>query len=99
MSGTVEELLVAVAVEVGASVSRSSGCEFRHGSTPFAFADANTAELRLDPEIAVAALGTPGTATSSRGGDWVRLTADPGNPHDLDRARAWFLSAWRNAGG
>ena len=88
-----------LAAEVGASVANTAGREFRHGQALFAAAQANMAEVRLDPEIADAALGTPSTSASGRGPDWVRLTGDPGNPHDLDRARAWFLSAWRNAGG
>jgi len=89
-----------VAQEAGATRSAaagSAGTEFSHGRTVFASAKGNVAEFRLEPEIADAALRTPSTEPSSRGPDWVRLTADADAAHDLDRARAWFLSAWRNA--
>jgi hypothetical protein len=94
-----ESLFVELAAEAGASVAAKSGTEFRRGTKLFAVASGNTVELALDPEIADAVLGTPSTAASSRGANWVQLTGDPVNPHDVDRARAWFLSAWRNASG
>ena len=97
--GDLESLFVELAGEVGASVAAKSGSEFRRGTILFAVASGNAVELALDPEIAEAVLGTPSTAASGRGANWVQLTGDPANPHDVDRARAWFLSAWRNAGG
>ena len=91
-----EQYLADVASEAGADAAVDA--EYRHAGRLFAAVSGNAAEFRLDPEIADAALGTPATSTSSRGADWVRLTVDEDSPHDLDRARAWFLSAWRNAG-
>jgi hypothetical protein len=88
------DALAEVANEAGAEVA--SG-EFKRDGRVFAAASGNVAEFQLDPEIAEAALGTPATTTSTRGGDWIRLTVDLSKPHDLDRVRAWFLSAWRYA--
>jgi hypothetical protein len=69
------------------------------GGEVFAAASGDVADFLLDPDIAEAALRTPSTSVSPRGGDWVRLAPGEPSPMDADRARAWFLSAWRNAGG
>jgi hypothetical protein len=97
---TLEAHLTEVAAEVGAERGSAAGAvEFRRASRLFAAAAGNVVEVKLDPEIAEAALRTPSTNVSPRGADWVRLAADQGEPTqmDLDRARAWFLSAWRAA--
>ena len=73
------------------------GVQFTRGGQPFAIVVGNVAEVRLDPEVAEAALGTPSTSASSRGPGWVRLAPDELSEMDFDRAKAWFLSAWRNA--
>jgi hypothetical protein len=98
--GTLEDLLLGVAKEAGADAARSAtGIEFQRGRKVFAAVSGDVAEFLLDPEIAEAALSTPSTSVSPRGGDWVRLAPGSPSPMDLDRARAWFLSAWRAAGG
>jgi cell pole-organizing protein PopZ len=89
-----EETLAEVAAEVGAT---SDAGEFKRDDRLFAAARSDAAEFRLDAEIADAALGTPSTSASTRGPGWVRLTVDESNPQDLDRAKAWFLSAFRYA--
>jgi hypothetical protein len=89
-----------VAAEAGATASAaadSAGTTFSRGHIVFAVADGNVAELMLEPEIAEAALRTPDTATSARGPAWVKLAPATVAERDLDRARAWFLSAWRNS--
>jgi hypothetical protein len=91
---SLEELLTHVAGEVGAT---SAAGEFKREGRLFAVVAGNAVEVRLDPEVAEAALNTPATTASKRGADWVRLTVAPDAPHDLDRARAWFLSGFRNA--
>jgi hypothetical protein len=55
------------------------------------------AEFRLDPPVAAAALRTPDTGPSRRGEGWVRFRPDVLDHHALDRAEAWFGSAWRRA--
>jgi hypothetical protein len=95
---TLEAVFTELGQEAGASSSPAGGgTQFSRGTVVFATASGNVVELRLDSEIAEAALSTPSTAPSSRGSGWIQLAGDPGNPHDLDRARAWFLSAWRNS--
>jgi hypothetical protein len=90
-----EETLATAAQEAGAG--QPVGGEFSRDGRPFAHVAGIVAEFRLDPEIADAALGTPSTSSSARGPEWVGLSVDASNPHDLDRARAWFLSAFRYA--
>jgi len=76
----------------GASVSWSVG------DTVFAALDAARAEFRLDPLVAAAALRTPDTAPSTRGRDWVTFAPETLDDGAVDRAEAWFLSAYRRAG-
>jgi hypothetical protein len=71
---------------------------YRRGDVRFAIVDVSAAELRLDPEVAEAARRTPSTTTSSRGVEWVRFAPPVLDSHNIDRAEAWFLSAWRAAG-
>lgn len=98
---TLEEFLAEVAAEAGADrvPAAGGGAEYRRADRVFAWVNDNVVEIRLDPEIAEAALGTPDTTTSGQGADWVRLAPATLNDRELDRARAWFLSAWRNAAG
>jgi len=53
--------------------------------------------FRMRPEIVEAALRTPDTVRSSRGSDWVTLQPKVVDGFTLDRALAWFESAWRLA--
>jgi len=96
---TLTSVLTEVAADVGAVVARRSGDEidFLRGERLFACATGDDAEFSLDEEIAEAVLRTPDTAASLRGAGWVRLSVAAATDMDLDRARAWFLSAWRRA--
>jgi hypothetical protein len=69
------------------------------GEVPFAILSGNRAEFRLDPVVVAAALRTPDTAPSSRGSDWVAFAPVVIDDHVVDRAEAWFLSAYRRASG
>jgi hypothetical protein len=71
--------------------------EFRRGAKRFATVDGAGAELRLHPEVAEAARRTPSTVVSPRGPEWIRFEPPHLDHHALDRAEAWFLSAWRAA--
>jgi hypothetical protein len=96
---TLEGFLAAVAEEVGATTrpATGGGTEFIRAKRTLAYAHGDVAEFWLDPEIAEAAIRTPDTSSSTRGPAWVRLAPAEPKPMDLDRARAWFLSAWRDA--
>jgi hypothetical protein len=73
------------------------GSEFERNGVVFAARpDPHTVELRLGPDIAEAAMNTPGTHPSPRGDDWVALK--PANWADADdRLEAWYRVAWRMA--
>jgi hypothetical protein len=65
----------------------------------FAAMSGRRAEFRLDPMVAAAALRTPDTSPSPRGGDWVAFAPADLERHAIDRATAWLASAWRRADG
>ena len=93
------DFLAAVAAEAGAAAEPSAdGSQaFRRGRRTFAYVKGNSAELLLDEEIAEAAVRTPDTTPSGRGRGWIRFSPRDLDGHAEDRARAWFLSAWRAA--
>ena len=62
-------------------------------------AGGEAAEFRLDTAVAAAAVRTPDTAPSSRGSGWVLFRPAPLDGHAVDRATAWFVSAYRRAAG
>jgi hypothetical protein len=70
---------------------------FLCGSLPFVVVEGGTAEFRLDPTIAAAAAGTPNAAASARGREWVTFSPPELDRFAIDRAVAWFESAWRRA--
>ena len=76
-------------VEVG------EGIEWRAGERLFAVATDDTAEFALDPLVARAAVRTPDATPSARGADWVRFSPSVLDDAAIDRAEAWFMSAWR----
>jgi len=82
--------------EVNAEV-RGEVTEYRRTDVRFAVVDADGAELRLQQEVAEAASRTPSATPSRRGPEWVRFAPPEVDGHALDRAEAWFLSAWRAA--
>jgi hypothetical protein len=63
----------------------------------FAAVAGNVAEYWLDPVIGRAALGTPDTAASPRGAEWIAFQPLELDRFALDRAIAWFGSAHRRA--
>jgi hypothetical protein len=75
------------------------GVAYVRGGFVFAVREGSRLSFRLLPEVVEAALRTPDTSTSQRGPDWVALNPVAQDPFVLDRALAWFESAWRLAGG
>ena len=71
--------------------------EYRREDRAFAAAGDSAVEVRLHPEVAEAAQRTSHTTASSRGAGWVRFEPPSVDGFALDRAGAWFLSAWRAA--
>ena len=82
-----------------AEAAQGDVTEYRRDATLFAVAAPADVELRLNPEVAEAARRTPATSLSGRGPEWVVFGPPVVDEHALDRAEAWFLSAWRAAAG
>lgn len=79
-------------------IDRSAGrAAYARAGSDFATADGAAVEIRLEPEVAEAVLRTPDTAASRRGAGWVRLEPPTVDRFVVDRAEAWFRSAWRFA--
>jgi hypothetical protein len=66
---------------------------------PFARVARNVIEVRLPADIARAAMRTPDAGPSSLGQGWVRFSPRSTEPHVMDRARAWLITAWRHTAG
>jgi hypothetical protein len=71
--------------------------EYVRGATVFAARQGSILSLRLRPEVAEAALRTSDTVRSSRGQGWITIQPRVVDAFALDRALAWFESAWRLA--
>lgn len=74
-----------------------AGPEWSTRGIVFAAVNGDRAEFRLARPVVVAALRTPDTAASARGADWVAFAPRKLDAHAIDRAEAWFASAWRRA--
>jgi len=71
--------------------------EWAAGGVMFAALAGDTAEFRLSPVVAAAARATPDAGASARGADWVAFSPGELDRYALDRAVAWFGSAYRTA--
>ena len=99
--GTTLELVIAQHLEGLPDVSSSPGGAGRswlRGGVEFAVVGPFGAEVRLDRQVAAAAIRTPDTGPSPRGPDWVRFNPRELDPHALDRLEAWLDLAHRRAG-
>ena len=89
----------AAALEDVEERTSGSGTEWSIGGVVFAAPERDGAAFRLSPPVAAAALGTPDTAPSPRGRDWVLFRPQVLDRHAIDRAEAWLASACRRADG
>jgi hypothetical protein len=99
---TLRELLATIAADlddVTAAPTPDGGHAWSRGPAVFASVGegGTSAEFRLDPAIAAAAVRTPDTAPSPRGQGWVRFRPATLDGHAVDRATSWFISASRRA--
>ena len=60
------------------------------GTQEFARLTGATAQFRLRPEIALAAIRTPSATSSPLGREWVSFSPTAFDQYALDRAQAWF---------
>lgn len=95
------ETLAVVAARLGSHEFRidTEGTEYRRADRPFALVEKHgrRASFRLPAAVASAAVRTPDTLPSDRGPGWVTLEPIVLDGHAIDRAVAWFESAWRHA--
>ena len=96
LPGAIDEL--AAQLEGVRTRDTGTAIEYALDGRVFAAREGERVAFRLFPEIVDAALRTPDTARSSRGTDWVSLAPATVDGFAIDRARAWFESAWRLAG-
>jgi hypothetical protein len=95
---TLAEFLAAAAEAIDGLVATDGpNTTWSAGDAPFATLAGSTAEFRLDPLVARAALRTPDTAPSERGPEWVAFSPAVLDDGAVDRAEAWFQSAARRA--
>ena len=99
---SLEQVVAEAAAELEAveeAATPGGGVEWSIDAIVFAAVNGGRAEFRLDPMVAAAALRTPDTSPSPRGGDWVAFGPPELDRHAIDRATAWLASAWRRADG
>ena len=97
---SLEQVLAEAAAELEAvdeAATPGGAVEWSIDGIVFAAVNGGRAEFRLDPMVAAAALRTPDTSRSRRGPDWVSFRPETLDDPALDRAEAWFGSAWRRA--
>ena len=70
---------------------------YRRGDVVFARVSTDGLEVRLPEDIADAAERTPDTAALPGQPGWIRFTPRGSERHVIDRATAWFQTAWRHA--
>jgi hypothetical protein len=70
---------------------------YSRGGILFARVTESVLEVRLPLDIADAALRTTDTAAGPEAA-WIRFAPTNGERHVIDRAIAWFQTAWRHAG-
>ncbi len=78
-------------------VADASGIRYLLGETEFAVVASGRAAFRLRPDVADAALRTPGVRTVDRGPGWVELAPGTLDRFAIDRATSWFAAAARFA--
>lgn len=96
----ISDAIESLAAELAGLHRRDTGgvVEYALSGSVFAAREGEQVSFRLRPDVAAAALGTPGTVRSPRGSDWVTLAPGAVDAFVLDRVRAWFENAWRLAG-
>jgi hypothetical protein len=80
-----------------AVTSEGDGVAYARGGPVFARVSSSTMQVRLPVDIAAAALRTPDTTLDPDDGGWVRFSPGADAQHVIDRATAWFQTAWRHA--
>jgi hypothetical protein len=95
---TIPEMFDQLASDVAGVERQQQGDLVRYSAAGrvFAEADGAVARFRLRSPIADAALRTPGVTEQ---GEWIAMETTTLDPFTVDRARAWFTLAMRDAQG
>ncbi len=88
---------VAATLSGVAQTDVGTALELRRGARLFAVLVGDAVEICLPPDIAEAALRTPGTGSSPRGAAWITFLPTELDQYAEDRLRAWLTTAWRSA--
>jgi hypothetical protein len=88
---------LAAGLEDVASEIQGSVASYHRGDVVFARVAADGLEIRLPEDIAEAAQRTPDAAALDGKPGWIRFTPRDRDRHVIDRATAWFQTAWRHA--
>ncbi len=93
-------LAAELATELGEVSATGDGgvVAYQRGGVVFARVSADALEVRLPGDIAEAAVGTTDTAMVPGETGWIRFAPKGRERHVIDRASAWFQTAWRHAG-
>lgn len=96
-ASSLPDLLDELATDVEAVERTSDGGSVAYATRgqDFAVLDQIGASFRLRADVVRGALGTPDTAASPRGPDWVRFAPPVLDTFARDRAEAWFRFAHR----
>jgi hypothetical protein len=99
-SSTLEQQVADLAADLPevATAPGGAGRSWSRGPVEFAVVGPFGVEIRLDRQVAAAAIRTPDTTISARGPDWVRFNPRELDAHALDRLGAWLELAHRRAG-
>jgi hypothetical protein len=97
--------LIALAAELAGDLEAVTSAKegglvvYQRRAAVFARVSADALEVRLPDDIAEAAERTPDTVSLPGQPGWIRFTPRSSERHVIDRATAWFQTAWRHAGG
>jgi hypothetical protein len=94
-----DDLADGLAEELGDVSAAADGdvTSFERAGTTFARISSSVVEVHLPDDIAAAAIRSADTAAIPNEQGWVRFAPSADGPHVVDRAEAWFRTAWRHA--
>jgi hypothetical protein len=96
-----DDLASGLAEELGdvSTTPDDDATSYTRAEVTFARVSPRVLEVRLPDDIAEAALRTPDTKSLPDQSGWIRFAPDADERHVVDRAEAWFVTAWRHAAG
>jgi len=95
-----DDLVRVLAEELGEVTTSAAGdlTSYARARSAFARVSSDALEARLPEDIADAAVRTRDTVAIAGDTGWIRFTPTTAERDVIDRAEAWFRTAWRHAG-